>query len=393
MFEVTLAIVAILLILSAIAGKAASWIGVPALVFFLLLGMLLGSDGPGGIYFSNAEVAREVGMIALAFILYSGGLDTRWNKVRDQLAPGFTLATAGVLISAGMVGAFSHWVLGFTWLEGLLLGSIIASTDAAAVFSTLRGAGSVLQSKIRSLLEIESGSNDPIAIFLTITLISLITQEVNWSYTLLLSFFYQMLLGALFGFVIGKTGAWCIQNLNLENDSFRFIFSLGVALLSFAGVEFIGGNGFLAAYVAGLAAGQQLTRDVRPLRQLHDAVAWLMQIAMFLVLGLLVFPRQLPPVAANGILLALFLILIARPAAVVACLAPFRFNARETAFASWTGLRGAVPIVLAIFPLLADIDRAQEMFNLVFFVVIVSALIQGPSSRWLARRLKLEVTH
>ncbi len=375
------------LLLAILGSKAATKTGVPVLLLFLLLGMLAGSDGPGGFYFDNAGLAQSVGVVALAFILFSGGLDTPWKDVQPVLKQGLALSTLGVTLTALLVGWFASSLLGFSLAEGVLLGAIIASTDAAAVFAVLNSKSVRLSGRIKELLELESGSNDPMAVFLTIGMLQLISNPGQSPLSLIPMFLFQMGLGALFGIVIGRGSVVIINRLRLEYDGLYPVLSFALVLLTYGMTAAVGGNGFLAVYLAGLVMAQQDFVHKRSLLQFHDGLAWLMQIGMFVTLGLQVFPSRLPAVALSGLLVALFLIFLARPLSVFIALAPTQLRLREKVFISWVGLRGAAPIVLATFPLLAGVAQADVIFHLVFFIVLTSVLLQGtliiPMAKWL----------
>lgn len=380
----------ILLLVSVLASKASSRLGIPVLLLFLAIGMFAGSDGPGGIHFDNPSLAQSLGVVALAFILFAGGLDTEWASVQSQLGRGVVLSTLGVAITAGLVGLFATTVVGFSWLEGLLIGAIVSSTDAAAVFAVMRSRDVSLRKPLKSLLELESGSNDPMAVFLTIGLISLITGASTSVLDLVSMFIRQMVVGAAIGYGTGKLMVVLINRLRLEYDGLYPVLTLSLVLLTYSGSAWLGGNGFLAVYLAGLMMGNRDFIHKRSLLRFHDGLAWLMQIAMFIALGLQVFPTQLVPVAGIGLFFALFLMIFARPVAVFLTLAFTRLSLREKTMIAWVGLRGAVPIVLATFPLLAGIPQAAMMFNLVFFIVLTSVLLQGTSIPLVARWLQVD---
>jgi len=383
---------AALLLAGVLLSKTSSRLGVPSLLLFLLLGMLAGSDGLGGIAFENFELAQRYGIIALAFILFSGGAGTAWRDIRPVLAPGLTLATCGVLLSALTLGSLAALILGLGLLEGMLLGSIIASTDAAAVFSLLRSRGVAISPRLRSLLELESGSNDPAAVFLTVGLITLIQLPDSSVFGLVQLFAIQMGVGLVAGWLLAFGAVRLINRLQLEYEGLYPALTIAFVLLTYEGTAWLGGSGFVAAYVAGLTFANTEFLHKRSLLRFHDALAWLMQISMFVLMGLLVFPSNLPPVAGPAVLIAAALMLVARPLAVFLTLAPFRVSMREIAFIAWVGLRGATPIILATFPVVAGISNAHMLFDVVFFVVLLSVLAQGTTIPAVARRLGLAVT-
>lgn len=376
-----------LIIVAVLLSKASSRLGVPVLLFFLALGMVAGSEGIGGIYFDDPWIAQFLGSLALAYILFSGGLDTKWPEVKPVVKSAITLATLGVLITALLLGFFVHLTLKIPLLESLLLGSIVSSTDAAAVFSILRNRDVRLKGKIEPLLEFESGSNDPMAVLLTIGLIGLITNGNQSPLELIPFFLIQMSFGVAIGLLSGKFFTWFINRLNLKIEGLYTVFSIAIVLVIFGLTNAVNGNGFMAVYLAGVMMGNKNFIHKRTLRKFHDGLAWLMQILMFLALGLLVFPSEILPITGMGLLISVFLIVVARPVSVMICMAKTKFNLREKTMISWVGLRGAVPIILATFPLLAGVKSADLIFNIVFFVVITSSLIQGTSitiiSKWL----------
>jgi len=382
---------AILLLLSVVLSRVSDRLGMPALLIFLGIGMLAGSDGPGGIYFDDARLAQGLGVVALVFILFSGGLDTDWPKVRRVLGPGIALATVGVVVTAGLMGLFAVLVLGFSPLLGLLLGAIVSSTDAAAVFSVLRSRGTKLNERLRALLEFESGSNDPMAVLLTVGLIELTLHQASAS-ALIWLLVKQVGLGLLLGYGLGQSAVWILNRLRLHYRGLRFVLSFALVLLTYSLTAVLGGSGFLAVYLAGLVVGNRRVWGKDELASFHDGLAWLMQVAMFLTLGLLVFPSQLPAVALEGFLAAMFLMFLARPVSVALSLWWFRLPWNELLLVGWVGLRGAVPIVLATFPLLARVEGSNELFNLVFFTVLLSVTLQGPTLGWVARQLKAQDT-
>lgn len=384
-----------LLLLGVLGSIVSNRFGVPALLLFLAVGMLAGSDGPGGIYFDDAYIAQLIGVLALAFILFSGGLDTDWRTTRPVLREGVILATLGVALTAGIVGVGARFLLGFSWLEGFLLGAIVSSTDAAAVFSVLRAKSLQLRGNLRPLLELESGSNDPMAVFLTIGLVGLISAPETSPLSLAGSFVLQMLVGALAGLAFGHIMLFLVNRLRLGFDGLYPVLTLSLVLFCYSTTNLIGGNGFLATYLAGIVIGNQKFVRKRVLLSFHDGLAWLMQIAMFVTLGLLVFPTRLIPVMGAALLVAACLIFLARPIGVFVSLwlarpRTSRFDLREKTFVSWVGLRGAVPIILATYPLLAGVPNADKIFNVVFFVVLTSVLIQGTTLPFVARWLRVD---
>jgi cell volume regulation protein A len=381
---------AALVLLAILTSKLAVRTGIPVVVLFLALGMLAGSDGPGNIEFTDFDVARNVGVVALAYILFAGGFGTPWSDVRLAVRPAAVLATIGVVITAALTGAFATWVTDLSWREGLLLGAIVSSTDAAAVFSVLRGRSVGIPRRTRALLEVESGGNDPMAAFLTIEILAWIVHDELELGTLLLHLVGEVAFGLGIGVAGGLGLAWALRRLRLEHDGLYPVLTLAGVALTYAGAAAIGGSGFLAVYVAGLVLGRANVVHRRSLMRFHDAVAWIMQIAMFLVLGLLVFPSDLGEIAWRALAITAVLVLVARPIAVGISLIGNRFPVREQALVSWLGLRGAVPIVLATFPEAEGLSEAQTIFNIVFFVVVTSVLVQGTTLTPIARRLGLQ---
>ncbi|WP_228242896.1 potassium/proton antiporter [Porphyrobacter sp. GA68] len=388
--EPALLLLGILLLTTVLAGTLSSRFGLPALIGFLGLGMLAGVDGPGGIGFSDFSFAQAVGTVSLIFILFSGGMDTAWSDVRRVAAPALALATVGVFVSAGIVAGAAMLLIGASLTEAALLGGIIASTDAAAVFAILRSTGLDLHGDVPALIEVESGSNDPMAIFLVGAVLLFIgTPDAN-PLDLLPEFVVQMAMGALVGLAVGFAMPWLLKRGGFRQGGLAFVISIAAALIAFGAAHVLSGNGFLAAYVAGLVAGNRNYPAKRTISTFQDGMAWLAQVAMFLTLGLLVAPSDLVPAIGPGIVITLILMFVARPLSVFLCLAPFRqFNWRAKLFVSWAGLRGAVPIVLATFPIVAGVAGAFSVFNIVFFVVLLSSLIQGPTIKWAARKLRI----
>jgi cell volume regulation protein A len=383
--EKILLVASILLLVSIVAGKTSSRFGVPTLILFLIVGILAGSEGIGGIYFDNPHIAQFIGVTALNFILFSGGLDTNWQTIKPVLWRGIALSTIGVFITALAVGLFVHYILNFTLFEGLLLGAIVSATDAAAVFSILRSRGIKLKGKVGAVLEFESGSNDPMAYFLTVSLTGIIAnQHLDWS-GLIIGFLKGFLVGGVIGFIMGKLSRWIINNIKLDSEGLYPVLVLGLAMFTYSATYFIGGNGFLAIYISALVLGSGDFIHKRSLVKFYDGQAWLMQIVLFLTLGLLVFPSRVIPVMGTGLLIAGFLIFIARPAGVFIALVFFRFSIRSKLFISWVGLRGGVPIVFATYPMIAGLDKSGMIFNLVFFISVSSVLLQGTTLSLIAK--------
>jgi cell volume regulation protein A len=385
--ELLVLVITSLLLFGIVASRLSNMFGVPALLIFIGVGLFAGDEGLGRIPFYDAQITQFVGVTALAFILFSGGLDSDWKHMRSALRGGLALSTVGVILTAGLVGVFAHLVLGFSPLEGLLLGAIISSTDAAAVFSVLRSRSVRLRRNLEPVLELESGSNDPMAIFLTISLVALIATPDLAPLSLILSFVRQFLLGGLGGYFGGRLIVWIVNHIQLNFDGLYPVLTTTLMLFVYSGVSLLGGNGFLAVYLVGLTMAQADFIHKRSLIRFHDGVAWLMQITMFTLLGLLVTPSQVLAVAGVGLVVSAFLILVARPISTFISLLPVRMPARDMLMIAWVGLRGAAPIILATFPLLAGVERSAEIFNIVFFVVITSVLLQGTTIVPVARLL------
>jgi len=377
----------VLLLISILVGKTTNRFGVPTLIFFLLVGILAGSEGIGGIAFDNPTTAQFIGITALNFILFSGGLDTNFQTIKPVLWHGVALSTIGILLTASSVGIFAHYLLGFTLPEGLLLGAIVSSTDAAAVFSILRSKGIGLKGFLRPVLELESGSNDPMAYFLTISLTTIVKEGSFDIMQFLPLFLKGFLIGGLMGYAIGKISAWLLNKIQLNNEGLYPVLMLALAMFSYAGTESFGGNGFLAIYITGIVLGNENFIHKRSLIKFYDGQAWLMQIILFLTFGLLVFPSRVIPVIGVGLLISAFLIFIARPIGVFGSLIFFKTNTRSKLFFSWVGLRGAVPIVFATYPMIAGLEKSEMIFNLVFFISITSVLVQGTTLAYVAKLL------
>lgn len=385
----------ILLFVSVLAGKAGYKFGTPVLLLFLAVGMLFGSDGMG-IQFDSPRVAQFIGMMALSIILFSGGMDTSYNEIKPVIGPGITLATVGVALTAGITGAFIYFIApvfgaSLSFAEALLLAAVMSSTDSASVFSILRSKRQGLKQRLRPLLELESGSNDPMAYILTILLVQTISSgELNVGYSVVL-FVIQMCLGAIFGYLLGKLTVRIINRLNMDNKSLYPVLLLACVFFIFSFTDLVMGNGYLAVYIAGLVVGNHKLAYKRSMMTFFDGFTWLFQIIMFLTLGLLVNPHELLNVMEIGLLVGIFMIIFSRPLSVLLCMWPFRgFTAKGRLYVCWVGLRGAVPIIFATYPLVAGLEHAEMIFNTVFFITIVSLIVQGTTVGWMAKRLGVD---
>jgi potassium/hydrogen antiporter len=388
---VMLLLVGALLGASVLVALGSARTGVPVLVAFLALGMLLGSDGPGGIAFDDAQLAREVGIVGLVLILFEGGLQTSWRRLRSVAVPAGLLSTVGVVVTALLTGLAAQLLFDLSWLEAILLGAVVASTDAAAVFATLRFTR--IRRRLARTLEAESGVNDPMAIALTLGLIAWIeSPESNGLGDLVLLVVRQLVLGLAIGVLLAVAATWVFARLPRSVGPFAPLASLSAAGLSFGAADVIGGSGFLSVYLVGLAVGSTPSRYRRQLVGFHEGLAFVAQVAMFVVLGLLVFPHELTDVALPGLALALLLVFLIRPAAVWVSTAFNDFTTKEKLLLGWAGLRGAVPIVLATFVLSSEVASANTIFNAVFFVVVVSAILQGTTLERVAAKLNLLVS-
>ncbi|MBT0608814.1 potassium/proton antiporter [Aequorivita echinoideorum] len=377
----------LLLLISIFAGKTTYKFGVPTLVLFLGIGMLAGEDGIGGISFDDPQIAQLIGIISLNFILFSGGLDTDWKAVKPIMKEGLALSTLGVLLTAITLGIFVYYITDFTIYESLLLGSIVSSTDAAAVFSILRSKNLALKTNLRPTLEMESGSNDPMAYVLTIAFLGLVVNQDQGLASMIPLFLKQMIIGGIAGFGFGKLSKIVINRIKLDFEGLYPVLVIALMFITFSATDFVGGNGFLAIYICAVYLGNQYLIHKKTILKMYDGLAWLMQIVLFLTLGLLVFPTQMIPVIGIGLVISLFLMFVARPVSVFISLIFFKMKLRRRFYISWVGLRGAVPIVFATYPLLAGIEKANMIFNIVFFISLTSILIQGTTlsivAKWL----------
>jgi len=393
--EMVLLIASVILFLSIFAGKAGYRIGLPALLLFLGIGMLFGSDGLG-IQFNDPHIAQFIGMVALSIILFSGGMDTKVADIKPIATQGVILATIGVLLTTFITGGFIYYLLELiggkyvhlTFPESLLLAAVMSSTDSASVFSILRSKGVYLKENLRPTLELESGSNDPMAYMLTIILISFIQQGDMNIAKASLELVVQLGIGAIAGYIFGKFAVFVMNKMNIGNESFYPIMLLAIIFFTFAATTLVKGNGYLAVYITGLVVGNHKIVHKKSIGTFFDGFTWLFQIMMFLTLGLLVNPRELLPIAPIGLTVGIFMIIFARPITVFLCLIPFKnFSFKGKLYISWVGLRGAVPIIFATYPLIAGIEHAGLIFNVVFFITILSLLIQGTTvtqaARWL----------
>ena len=394
--ENILLIGSILLFVSIVVGKTGYRFGVPALLLFLLVGMLFGSDGLG-LQFHNAKIAQFIGMVALSVILFSGGMDTKFKEIRPILSPGIVLSTVGVFLTALFTGLFIWYLSGMSWtnihfplITSLLLASTMSSTDSASVFAILRSQKMNLKHNLRPMLELESGSNDPMAYMLTIVLIQFIQSDGMGTGNIIGSFIIQFLVGAAAGYILGKLAILILNKINIDNQSLYPILLLSFVFFTFAITDLLRGNGYLAVYIAGMMVGNHKITFRKEIATFMDGLTWLFQIIMFLMLGLLVNPHEMIEVAVVALLIGVFMIVIGRPLSVFLCLLPFRkITLKSRLFVSWVGLRGAVPIIFATYPVVANVEGSNMIFNIVFFITIVSLIVQGTSVPFVARLLHL----
>lgn len=386
----------VLLFVSIIVGKTGYKFGVPTLLLFLIVGMLFGSDGLG-MQFHNADEAQFIGMVALSIILFSGGMDTKFNDIRPIMAQGIMLSTIGVLLTAFFTGIFIWWISGMSWSNiafpittSLLLAATMSSTDSASVFAILRSQNINLKHNLRPMLELESGSNDPMAYMLTIVLIQLVQASGVSSGDIALSFAIQFIVGGALGYALGRAAVFMLNRLNIDNQSLYPILLLAFVFFTFSITDLFKGNGYLAVYIAGMIVGNNKIKHRKEITTFMDGLSWLFQIIMFLCLGLLVNPHEMLDVAIVATLIGVFMIFIGRPLSVFLCLLPFKnMTTKSRIFISWVGLRGAVPIIFATYPVVAGIEGANMIFNIVFFITIVSLIVQGTTISKMANKLKL----
>jgi cell volume regulation protein A len=388
----------ILLFVSVIVGKTGYKFGVPALLLFLIVGMIFGSDGLG-LQFHNADEAQFIGMVALSIILFSGGMDTKFSDIRPILSPGIVLSTVGVLLTAMFTGIFIWWISGMSWsnisfpiVTSLLLAATMSSTDSASVFAILRSQNINLRHNLRPMLELESGSNDPMAYMLTVVLIQLV-QASNMNYgEIALSFAIQFVVGGAIGYVSGRAAVFMLNKLNIDNQALYPILLLAFVFFTFSITDLIYGNGYLAVYIAGMIVGNSRIKYRKEIVTFMDGLTWLFQIIMFLCLGLLVNPHEMLDIAVVASLIGIFMIFIGRPLSIFLCLLPFKkITSKSRLLVSWVGLRGAVPIIFATYPVVARIEGADVIFNIVFFITILYLVIQGTTISFVANKLGLSM--
>ena len=387
---------AVLIFCSILVSKTGYRFGIPSLLIFLIVGMLFGTDGLG-LEFGNAGQAQFIGMMALSIILFSGGVDTKISEIKPVLTPGILLSTLGVLTTTVLTGLFifyiSHWTgldIHMSLVVSLLLAATMSSTDSASVFSILRSQRMNLKHNLRPMLELESGSNDPMAYMLTIVLIQLVGNNDAGGWQILVDFSFQFVLGGLAGYGIGKFMVWINNKINLSNTSLYPILTLSLVFFTFTVTDLFKGNGYLAVYIAGIVMGNAKTIHRKETETFFDGLTWLVQIVMFLTLGLLVNPHELIAVAPTALLIGIFMMTIARPLSVILCLLPFRnLTNKARLFVSWVGLRGAVPIIFATYPVVSNIEGADQIFNIVFFITLLSLILQGSTISVFARKLDL----
>ena len=394
--ENILLIGSVLLFVSIVVSKTGYRFGVPTLLVFLLVGMFFGSDGLG-LQFHNADEAQFIGMVALSIILFSGGMDTKFSEIRPVLSQGILLSTVGVLLTTLFTGLFIYWISGFehvsitmSLITAMLLAATMSSTDSASVFNILRSQSMNLKHNLRPMIELESGSNDPMAYMLTIVLIQFINSSGMGMMDILGSFCIQFIVGGASGFLLGRLAILILNKINLNNQSLYPILLLSFIFFTFTVTDLCKGNGYLAVYIAGIMVGNNRITNRKEISTFMNGMTWLFQIIMFLTLGLLVNPHEMLNIAVPALLIGVFMIVFARPLSVLICLLPFKkMNFNSRIFVSWVGLRGAVPIIFATYPVVANIPDSNQIFNIVFFITILSLVVQGTTISWIAKLLHL----
>ena len=380
----------LVLIISITSTKVLYKFGVPMLLIFIVLGMLFGSDGIVGIHFDDYELTGKLCSLALVFIMFYGGFGTNWSMAKPIAVPSILMSSLGVLITAGLTGLFCHLIIKTTWLEGLLIGAVVSSTDAASVFAVLRSQKLNLKGSLASLLEVESGSNDPIAYMMTLTVLTVMKGSETASISsIALMIFMQIVFGLMVGFLIAKIAVKMLRSSNFEISGFYTVFVIAIAILSYSVSEFIGGNGYLSVYITGIILGNSKVPKKKSMFHFFDSISWIMQIALFFMIGLLSFPSRLTSVISIAVPISLFMILIARPLATFIILSPFKFSAVEKIFISWVGLRGAASIVFAIYAVTYGAKLENDIFHIIFFIALFSVIIQGTLIPRVAKELGL----
>ncbi len=387
---VLLSLLGLLALLSVLFSGAVDRLGIPVLLLFLVLGMLGGSEGIGQIAFSDYQLSFRLGTAALVLILFDGGFDTTVSAVRHVLYPAALLATVGVAATAALVALFAH-LLGVPWAQAMLLGAVVSSTDAAAVFAVLRAGSLRLPLRVGRTIEVESCVNDPMAVILTTVVIGILSTRRSPGWNVAGQVVVQLAVGGGVGLLWGLAGKWLMRRLMLTTTGLYPVFTLALAFLSYGSATLVYGSGFLSVFLTGVVLGNAHLPNRSGLARVHNALAWMSQVGMFLMLGLLVYPSRLMEVAPIGLATALFLGFVARPLAVLPCLLPFRYRFNEIAFLGWAGLRGALPIILATFPVMANVPGGERLFDTVFFIVVISSIVPGSTLRWMTRKMHLDL--
>lgn len=384
----------LVLIICITSSKVFYRFGVPMLLIFMILGMIFGSDGPVGIYFDNYELTSQICSLALVFIMFYGGFGTKWEMAKPVAIPSVLMSSLGVMITAGLTGLFCHLVMKTSALEGLLIGAIVSSTDAASVFTVLRAQRLNLKGSLASLLEVESGSNDPMAYMMTILVLTMMQNSTTLSFSSVAGMILmQVIIGSIIGFFIAKGSVYLLRRSSFEIEGFYPIFVMAIAILSYALSQYLGGNGYLSVYISGIIIGNSKIPRKKSMFQFFDGISWIMQIGLFFILGLLSFPSRLPYVIGIGVAISIFMILIARPLSTFIILSPFKFSLKEKLFISWVGLRGGASVVFAIFALTYGVSIENDIFHIIFFIALFSVSIQGTLIPKVATLLDLVETH